>query len=353
MKLSVISFTERGMLLSKTVRNVLLDTLEDIALFTKCSRCHDETVPFVTEGLSSWAGGQMQKGNAILFIGACGIAVRAVAPHLVSKLEDSPVLVLDEGGQYVIPLVAGHIGGGNALARLLADHLRAQPVITTATDLRGAFAVDLFAKQNHLSIGEKGGIAKVSSKVLSGQAITMAMEPGHLDEKHPVPREVRLVPYPPKGMVDVLITTQTIPVQASLRLYPKIYVVGMGCKRGTSEETLRKFYLQTLKQHNIARESVMCLCSIAQKKDEMGLCGLCARERLPFVTYSAETLRRVEGDFHGSDFVKQQVGVDNVCERAAKKKAGDTGVLVVPKQRDNGMTIAVVKTEWRVQFDTE
>ena len=60
------------------------------------------------KSIADWTKEQIcGEKNAILFIGACGIAVRAIAPNLTDKLHDSPVLVLDEQGQYVIPLLAG------------------------------------------------------------------------------------------------------------------------------------------------------------------------------------------------------------------------------------------------------
>ena len=121
----------------------------------------------------------MKRGEALVFIGACGIAVRAISPFIESKLTDSPAVVIDESGKFAVPLLSGHIGGANALAKKLADSLGAQPVITTATDINGAFAVDMFAESNGLYIENKDGIAKVTSKILSGQTVKMYIEPGH------------------------------------------------------------------------------------------------------------------------------------------------------------------------------
>ncbi len=75
--------------------------------------------------LQQWTREQFAMGRPMVFIGACGIAVRSVAPHLKSKLTDSPVLVIDEAGKYVIPVLSGHVGGANALAKLLAQLLDA------------------------------------------------------------------------------------------------------------------------------------------------------------------------------------------------------------------------------------
>ena len=71
---------------------------------------------FRGSALAEWTGKQFAAGNALLFIGACGIAVRSIAPHVKDKLSDVPVLVADEAGQFVIPLLAGHYGGANRLA---------------------------------------------------------------------------------------------------------------------------------------------------------------------------------------------------------------------------------------------
>ena len=72
------------------------------------------------------------EGDSLILICATGIAVRTLAPVLADKHRDPPVLVLDELGQFVIPLLSGHEGGANDWAGQLAETLGAQLVMTTA-----------------------------------------------------------------------------------------------------------------------------------------------------------------------------------------------------------------------------
>ena len=409
MKISVISFTKTGQRLGERLRESMHGENETVILYTKCSRTEKrmtqtaadggditeektilgktevqkenhttqtenrptqiENCPTQTENptaqaqnsadairvpssLSAWAGEQMAAHHALVFIGACGIAVRAIAPWITDKLHDSPVLVMDEQGQYVIPLLSGHVGGANELAVRLAGELGAIPVITTATDLHGSFAVDLFAKRNDLWIRNREGIARVSAKVLAGEKITLSVQTGHLAADEIIPPELRLCAYPPTEKVDVLIADDTEEIfrkeTAELLLQPKKYILGVGCKKGTDSAKLENFLTKILEEQGIAMEQIAALASIDVKKEERCLLDFSEKYRIPFRTYSAQELQAVPGTFHGSDFVKAQVGVDNVCERAAMKAAGTGGQICLSKQAQDGMTVAVAEKAWKV-----
>ena len=354
MKLSVISFTENGKQLSESIVKLLERELE-IELYTKCGAGIKDDIYsdilFVKKSVGDWAKERMQEQNALLFIGACGIAVRSVAPFLTDKLHDVPVLVMDEKGKYVIPILSGHMGGANDLANHIAEKTGAEPVITTATDLNKKFAVDLFAKRNRLYIANKDGIVKVSSKVLAGKEITMSIEAGH--EIIGGESGIRFVPYPPMGVVDVVVTSKDDMFDTSLLLKPREYVIGIGCKKGKKANEIDDFILKAIKKKGISIMQIFALSSISQKRDEQGIIEWCRKEGIPFFTYTAEDLREVNGTFTKSMFVKNQVGVDNVCERAAVKACGEDGKLILPKVAENGMTIAVAKREWKVCFDEE
>ena len=382
MKISVISFTKTGQKMAERIRENMRGENETIILYTKCSRkmtvqtaknSEDVTthtlgiipnkgvnVPTdntgdtiaVHESLSAWAGEQMASHHALIFVGACGIAVRAIAPWITDKLHDSPVLVMDEQGQYVIPLLSGHVGGANELAVRLARELGAIPVITTATDLHDSFAVDLFAKTNDLWICNKEGIARVSSKVLSGEEITMSVQTGHLAADEDIPTGIRLCAYPPAEKVDVLIADGTEEIfrkeSAELLLQPKKYILGVGCKKNTDSAKLDSFLKKILDEQGIVIEQIAALASIDVKKEERCLLEFSEKYRIPFWTYTAQELQAVPGEFHSSEFVKVQVGVDNVCERAAMKAAGADGRICRAKQAQDGMTVAIAEKAWKV-----
>lgn len=422
MKVSIISFTLKGIELSLKIKKAFSgETEEELCLYTKCSHAEkrlterklteknlaESGLSYVEQPLTEWTGEQMKKRRSLLFIGACGIAVRAIAPFLTDKLNDVPVLVMDEQGRFVIPVLAGHVGGANELAVSLAERMGSTPVITTATDLNHCFAVDLFARRNALHIVNKDGIAKVSSRILAGEEVTMAVEEGHLREEATgssegkrllegikVPEGIRLVSCIPEFHTDVQVmpaestedapavsaeSTTDAPVAFSessagipgvtespvdilvapasygqgrlLSLRPKEYVIGIGCKRGKAAEQIDHFVHRVLKESGISMEQVAAFASIDRKKDEEGILWMSSHYGIPFVTYSAEELQQVEGTFHASEFVKSQVGVDNVCERAALRFSGPDGILITGKQAEDGITAAIVKRRWSVSFD--
>ena len=385
MKLAIISFTENGIKLSQTVAKRL--SRRKVTLYTKCSRytAEDLKVQRVKESLQVWTAQRMAEGDALLFIGACGIAVRAIAPNLTDKLHDVPVLVMDEEGQYVIPILSGHVGGANELAHELAGLMDACPVITTATDVQKKFAVDLFAKRNHLEIMNKDGIAKVSAKALAGEQLTIAVRAKNIECYHPkfcevceedfteaenqllreasmhkqdqeacvVEPPLRLVPYVKNQQIDIVVSETPDNKNALIWLRPRRYVVGMGCRKNKDTEELLAFYQETLEQAMVELGEVYALASIEKKKDEPGLLAISERMRIPFFTYTAEELNRVGECVHSSEFVKAQVGVDNVCERAALAGCGVSGWLIYEKHAFDGMTIAIAERNWSVILDEE
>lgn len=169
MNISIITFTDKGTELAEKLRLAFEHTRipENYSLITIEKRKKEDNHTKTSgngQSLSEWTKEQFAAKNAIVFIGACGIAVRLIAPFVTDKLTDSPVVVLDEAGTFVIPLLSGHMGGANELAGEIAALIGAVPVITTATDVNQTFSVDVFAKNADLPFATEMGLQKSQAK---------------------------------------------------------------------------------------------------------------------------------------------------------------------------------------------
>lgn len=137
------------------------------------------TFPFragSARGRSTCAHGRRSRGeasDALLFVGAGGIAVRAIAPHVASKASDSAVVAIDEAGALPSRFCRGIWGGANELAQTVARVAGAIPVITTATDVRGVWAVDTWARRAGLAVSNPEAIKRVSARLLSGGRVAL------------------------------------------------------------------------------------------------------------------------------------------------------------------------------------
>ena len=287
----------------------------------------------------------------ILFVGAMGIAVRKIAPYVNSKLTDSAVVVIDEAGKFVIPVLSNHLGGANEIASLLVKATAGQLVITTATDSQKAFAVDIFAKKNGLRIDNREGIKKVSAKVLNDDVISMAISQCIEVNNADIPEVIKL-DNPAGQHTDIFIDIPDSEIKKSalLTLIFKPYVIGVGCKKDTAYPKLESFISETLLELNIDESLIAGMASIDLKKKEKCLLYYEAKHRIPFTSFSAQELSELEGEFCDSSFVKEITGVSNVCERAAIRLAGEDSEIILHKLCRDGMTLAVCKRKARINI---
>lgn len=327
MTLRLLAFTDRGFALAQT----LAETLGGEA-----ARCG---APL---GLAEWTAESFSQADALVFVGAAGIAVRAIAPHLRRKTTDPAVVVVDESGRFAVPILSGHLGGANDLARRISAQLGAVPVITTATDVRGLFAVDEWAKRQSCRVQNPEAIVRISSKILSGETAGI-YSPWTITGQPPEHTALTA-----ECACDVRLTVRRESGNA-LCLVPAIAVLGVGCRKGISPEALERAFAELLEDSGLNPLAFCKVCSIDLKQDEPGLLAFCRAHGLPFETFSAQDLTAAEGNFSASAFVRSVTGVDNVCERSAVLGSG--GTLIVKKQAGDGVTMAAAlapfSPDWR------
>lgn len=334
MRAALISVTERGADLTARIAD-----LGVCACMRYAHQSHSDAVSVPFASIYDVTAELFSKFDALVFVCACGIAVRAIALHIRDKSADPAVLVIDEQGQFVIPVLSGHLGGANALAQEIASKIGAVPVITTATDTGGKFSPDSFAAANFLQIIDLSAAKTVASAVLAGEPVGLVSDFPYVNcppELHPGEAyRTGLCISPDTGKK---------PFPVTLSLVPQDLVLGIGCRKGATAEQIE----EAVQNAGIPLDRVYCAATIDRKADEPGLIVFCTKYRLKLVTFTAEELMHTKGDFHASDFVRETVGADNVCERSAVRASG--GALVYPKTAQNGVTCAAAKRRIHVDF---
>ena len=375
-QIAIAGFTANGCVLAQKIAN----ELEGARAWAPRRIAEEAGLPGFNS-VGTWAGEAFAQGcDGIVFVGACGIAVRAMAPYVTSKMHDPAVVCVDEAGTWAISLLSGHVGGANDLARRIARIVGAASVVTTATDVRGVFAIDEWAARRGLVIANPQLIKCVSGALLEG---------GHVGVR--VGRQVSLTGELPAGFVreecaggtdnagstnDAGDIRKPCPagaahdsadashvLHAHVRIGPELprendpdtlhlitrnAVVGVGCRRDCEPATLQDSVEAALAGLGLAPEAVSTLATIDLKAAEPAVVELAAKHGWRLRTFSAQALAAQGGDFASSEFVRTHVGVDNVCERVL---ACCGAVRILNKQAHQGTTVAVGLVPEVLSFD--
>ncbi|MGI6776951.1 MAG: cobalt-precorrin 5A hydrolase [Acetivibrionales bacterium] len=302
----------------------------------------------VTADFSAFVGKIFKSYDGIVFVMACGIVVRTIAPFIKDKVNDPAVVVVDEKGNHAISLISGHIGGANKLAREVAAITRGVPVITTATDISGVMAFDVLAAENNSWIENIQDLKLISSELVNGGKVhffTDNMLSGEFPQNI-IYEGSQGAPGKVYHKAVVLTNNIKFPVKAEtvLIIRPRNLILGIGCKKGTRKSSIEKAVIDFLQKNNKSIFSLKEVISIDLKKEEKGIVEFCMDKNLNFRTISAEVIKTIENRFAGSEFVKKTTGVGSVAEACAVL-GGENTKLICRKTVYKGITLALAEEE--------
>lgn len=341
MKVGIIAFTTNGCRTASAIAQAF--PKDEVELFAK-STSDELGLKHVDTSMREWTGNAFAIYDAIVFVGAVGIAVREIAPFVKSKDVDPAVISVDEKGKFSIPLLSGHIGGANGLAVMIAGSIGALPIVTTATDINGKIAIDSFAVNNNLTITSLHAAKDVAARILAGDPVGLVCE---VTIKGEAPPELRGPSDSPTGVY--IGKEDKSPFENTLRLVPRDLVLGIGCRRDTPQADIEYMVSKAMETAGVSMDRVRAAASIDLKKDEKGLLAFAADHRIPITFYTSEELNALEGDFSKSKFVQSVTAVDCVCERSAIKTSVN-GRLILRKFAGNGVTVAIAEEDFSVDF---
>ena len=264
-----------------------------------------------------------------IFVGATGIAVRAMAPLLEHKSTDAPVLVISPDGRFVISLLAGHWGGGNSLCRHVAALLDAVPVITTATDCGERPALDLFLQTAGLRILDWDQLPPAQACWLEGRPLPLWDPCGAVADGEGG-TFLRQEDLPEQDGPALCVHWRRLPArQGRLRVALPSLVLGLGCRKGIPAPLVATAVEGLLLRHGLEPQALSALATVTEKAQEPALQELSRRLSLPLLTFDAAELAAVTTP-HPSTAAGERFGCTpfSVCEAAcllAARQLGTTG----------------------------
>lgn len=286
-------------------------------------------------------------GLTIVGVFSTGIMIRMLADCLINKQEAPAVLCVAEDGSTVVPLLGGH-HGANDLARNLAHHLDIVPSITTGGDAHYGIALD------NPPVGwkcSKPSIAKpVMAALLANEQVCLSndLDPsidiGWLADSG--------AKFSETGNPTIHLTEAPPNSDAEFALHPATLVMGIGCERGATSAEIIALATKTLAEAKLSSSAIAGISTIDLKEDENGILDLTAAFDVPVRLFTAEQLEAETPRLaNPSDVVFNAVGCHGVAEAAALAGVGQSGTLIVAKQKSARATCAIAKAPTIVNSD--
>lgn len=324
--ISIISFTSSGFKIGKKIENN----------FANCKHYFHKELDIK---ISSLTKNIYEESQAIIFISATGIAVRMISPYIKNKKVDPAVVVIDDQGKFIIPLLSGHLGGSNELSKKISEIFpKSTLVMTTASDSRGFTSPDLFAKDMGFCFYNEEKLTEFTSAMVEGEEIYLYSE---VEINWDYSNFTRI--YSLENMKDsqklIYISSKKISGKYNyLQIIPKNLHLGIGCRRGVSSKLMRDFIEEVFKDNNLLPEAIESISSIDLKSDEQGILELAKNYKAKTIFYSQEDLKKVEDMFEISEFVRKTVGTSSVAEGSCYLTSRN---IIVDKKIGPSMTLAI------------
>lgn len=341
-KIAIICLTRAGIKKAEETKGMIRE-FYDPEIYAP-SRYPSEGSDFHFEDFKATVEMLFSTRRTLLFIMATGIVIRSIKDLIETKDKDPAILVMDEKGFHIISLLSGHLGRANEKTIKIAGLIGADPVITTASDVSGSMAVDTFAMGYDLAINNLTGAKDITAMIVNGEKVAMINDSGIRINHSSLPDNVCLVsgdiPRDCKGVMAISIKKELDFEKKTVILHPKTVVAGMGCRRNTSFEELKKAILDTLSRNNVSINSLKEIATVDLKEDEKGLMECARYFNVPLTIIPRNEIMKVEDQFTSSDFVRKSIGVGSVAEPCGYLASGK-GRCLEEKHRYQDITISL------------
>jgi cobalt-precorrin 5A hydrolase len=345
---AVVAITKHGIEIARKIKV----KLPEVEVYVPAKHSDGGSdITWFSDQSTQLVGNLFKTHDALVCVFSLGAVIRMVAPHLVDKKSDPAVVVIDDRANHVISALSGHLGGANALARLIASILGAKPVITTAADVNETIAVDLVGREYGWTIENFENVTKTSAFMVNEDRIAVFQDAGEKEWWHtPLPKNVALVDKIEdiKSLdfkAGLVITDRTITdadiLRKSVVYRPKTLVVGIGLHFDTDSATIESGVSKVLHENGLSPASVRSIASVNRGARVKGLDEFAQKHEVPIKIFEKAELAKVEVP-NPSVTVQKFEGTASVSEAASLLSSG--GELIVQKVKfPPNLTVAVCR----------
>ncbi len=342
----MVAITKHGIVIARRIKQ----KMPEVEIYVPSKHTDGGAdITWFSEQSTQLVGGLFKTHDALICIFSLGAVIRMIAPYLVDKKSDPAVIVIDDKAKHVISTLSGHLGGANALARLVASFLDAQPVITTAADVNETIAVDLVGREFGWLIQNFENVTKVSAMMVNEEPIAIYQDAGERNWwQRQLPKNVSIVDNMEKVKSTEFKAALVISdkeftdpdVLAKSVLYrPQSLVIGVGLHWDTSKAIIEDGIKKVLKDNDLSFQSIRNVASIDRGAKVHGLEEFASQYNLTIQNYDKDVLASVTVP-NPSQTVQKFEGTASVSEAASLLSS--KGELVVPKRKFlPNLTIAV------------
>ncbi|MEG1807890.1 MAG: cobalt-precorrin 5A hydrolase [Cetobacterium sp.] len=319
MKLAIWSVTRGagfiGVGISKKIPNSTLFTLSKFNI--------DESIQM--ENFTETLNEKFHEFDGHIFIMATGIVIRKISKLIISKDVDPAVVVIDEGLNFAISLLSGHLGGANELVEYLGNRLGVVPIVTTSSDVTGKIAVDTLSQKLKCQLESLEKAKNITALIVDGKDVELHLPKNICSE----------------GSSEGVIVVSNREKLEMIQLYPKNIIVGIGARRGIEKEIIFDFLKEIFKKNNLSLKSIKHFATVDLKADEVGILEVVKELGKELKIVSRNEILEVENLFEGSDFVKKEIGVRAVSEPCAFLTSSKDGNFLEMKAKYKGVTLSI------------
>ncbi len=296
-------------------------------------RINDADVLF--ENTSSHLQVLFQRTQPIIGLCGSGILIRALAPLLVQKSVEPPVIAVAQDGSIAVPLLGSH-RGGNRIATEISNILNSTIAITTASETQFGVALDDPPPGYHLQ--NQHDLKHFTAQMLSGSQIQPANLPRWITAASP--------PLSKSGTLQIISGIEKKSGGPNQLIFTEeVLALGVGCERNCDPGELQSLIERTFNEANISLSAIAVIVSLDLKCDEPAILKLGTTLDRPVRFFNATRLESEKGRIRNpSDTVFQAVGCHGVAEAAALTAAGSKSDLFIEKQKSDRATCAIARS---------